>query len=160
MLKLDSCTRGVNKSWFPGLYSPYKNERIAREVLTHHGFQDYTRHTKKLDWTRGVDKSWFPGLYSPSRTRLARQVLTNPGFQDYHRSTKMREFHEGCQQIMVSRTIILARQTYENCTRGVKKSRLPGLHPQCANEGIARGVLINHGFQGCTHYAKNEIIVR
>ena len=82
----DNCTRGVNKSWFPGPYSQCKNERIAREVLTNHGMQDHSRNARG----RALHKRCWHIVVS--RTILAVQ--------------KMRELHEKCQQIMVSRTML------------------------------------------------------
>jgi len=51
MQEVENCTRRVNKSWFPGPRSQWKNERIAKEVLTNHGFQDHARNarTRELD---------------------------------------------------------------------------------------------------------------
>ena len=89
--------RYVNKSWLPGLYSQHESERLVREVLTNHGFQDYTRKTKTGDCTRDVNKSWSPGRCAQCKNAvIAREMITNHGFQDYTRNVNMKELYERC----------------------------------------------------------------
>ena len=88
----------TDKSWLPGPYSQCKSERIAREVLTNHGFQDHTPNAREREkCTRCVNKSWFPGPYSQCKTeRIAREVLTNHGFQDHTRNARVSELQKRC----------------------------------------------------------------
>ena len=115
----ENCRRGANKSGFPGPYSQCKSERIAREVLTNHGFQDHTRNTRVRELhercsqimvfrnilamqecencTRGANNLWFPRPYSQCRSNIiAREVLTNHGFQDHAHITRVGELQEKC----------------------------------------------------------------